>query len=348
VANSPQLVSNRIDVPDSLDEINELFYRRGWTDGLPIIPPTEERVAQMLSGTSRNPQDTLGAMPPRWAEVTVEKIAINAVMAGCLESYMPVVITAIEALLEPEFNLYAIQATTHPVAPLLLINGPIRKQLWANSGYNVFGQGTRFNAVIGRAIRLVLINIGGGIHGKLDRATHGQPSKYSFCIAENEEQSPWPPFHVDRGFAPSVSTVTVGGFENPYNINDHSSDDAIGLLTTIAGSMTHQGSNNILYQYAQGEIMVVIGPEHGATIANSGYSKADVRKYLFENARVPKDAFSERHQKERFTSFIPGDLIPVATNEERILIVVAGGAGKHSMCCPSFGMTCSVTKEIRP
>ena len=344
MARAPQLISNRIELPDSLDEINEYFYQRGWTDGLPIVPPTEDRVTKMLSGTTRNPQDILGRMPPKWGEVTIEKIAVNATMAGCLPEYMPVIITAIEALLEPKFNLYAIQATTHPVAPLLIVNGPIRKQLGANAGYNVFGQGARFNATVGRAIRLALINIGGGIPGKLDRATHGQPSKYSFCIAENEEQSPWPPFHIDRGFSPSTSTVTVGGFENPYEINDHSSDDAFGLLTTIAGSITHQGNNNILYQ--DGEILVVIGPEHSATIAKSNFSKQDIRHYLFEKARIPRSAFSERHKIDRFPHFKEDALIPVVTDENHILIVVAGGAGKHSMFCPSFGYTNSVTKAI--
>ena len=346
MTDSPQLVSKRIDVPDSLEEINALYYQRGWTDGLPIIPPTEERVAQMLTGTTGKPQDVIGEVPPLWGEATVEKVAINAVMAGCLPEYMPVIITALDAMLEIKVNLYALQATTHPVAPLTIVNGPIRKALGLNSGYNVFGQGNRANATIGRAIRLILINVGGAIPGKLDRATMGQPSKYSFCIAENEERSPWQPLHVERGFDPSVSTVTVCGAENPWNVNDHSGIDAQALLTTIAGTMTAQGTNNILYLC--GEPLVVIGPEHASTMANSGFSKQDVKHFLFEKARVPKRQFSLKHQQDRFSEFADDALIPVAPEENAIMIIVAGGAGKHSMFLPTFSDTLSVTKEIQP
>jgi hypothetical protein len=343
---SPQLVSKRMQVSDSLEEINEFYYRRGWTDGLPIVPPTEERVVYMLTGTTRKPGDIVGKVPPLWSEATVEKVAINAVMAGCSPEYMPVIITALDAMLEKKVNLYGIQATTHPVAPLIIINGPIRNKLELNSGYNVFGQGNRANATIGRAIRLILLNIGGGTPGKLDRATMGQPSKYTFCIAENEERNPWQPLHVERGFDASVSTVTVCGAENPWNINDHSGIDAESILTTIAGSMTAQGCNNTLYQC--GEPLVVIGPEHAATIASSGFSKQDVKHFLFEKARVPKSQFSLKHRVDRFAEFPDGAFIPVATREDAVMIIVAGGAGKHSMFMPTFADTLSVTKEVKP
>jgi len=352
MTNSPQLVSKRIDAPDSLDEINTLYYQRGWTDGLPIIPPTEERVAQMLTGTTGKPQDIIGEVPPQWAEATVEKVAINAVMAGCLPEYMPVILTALKAMLEPKFNLYAIQATTHPVAPLIIVNGPIRKELGLNSGYNVFGQGNRANATIGRAIRLILINVGGGIPGKLDRATMGQPSKYSFCIAENEERNPWQPLHVERGFDSLMSTVTVCSVENPLNINDHEGIDAEALLTTFAGTIAVQGSNNVLYQdflQQSGEPLVVIGPEHASTIANSGFSKQDVKHFLFEKARIPKHQFSLKHQEALFSAFADDALIPVTRAENGIVIIVAGGAGKHSMFLPTFALgSASVTKQIQP
>jgi len=216
--NSSQLVSQRINASDSLEEINDLYYERSWADGLPIIPPTEERVMAMLAGTTQKPQNVVAEIPPQWGEATVEKVAINAVMAGCLPEYMPVILAAVEAMVEKQLNLYALQATTHPSAPLVIVNGPIRKELGLNSGYNVFGQGNRANATIGRAIRLILVNIGGAVPSKLDRATHGQPSKYSFCIAENEEVNPWEPLHVERGFDPSVSTVTIFGVENPWNV----------------------------------------------------------------------------------------------------------------------------------
>jgi hypothetical protein len=188
---------------------------RGWSDGLPIIPPTPDRVQHMLEGTRRGPQSLIGRIPPRWGDATVEKVAVNAVMAGCLPAYMPVLTTAIEAMLAPEFNLYGIQATTHPVAPLLILNGPLARQLDVNNSYNVYGPGWRANATIGRAIRLLLLNVGGGIPGKGDRSTQGSPAKFAFCIAENETRNPWLPLHVERGFDAGTSTVTVWGGRVP-------------------------------------------------------------------------------------------------------------------------------------
>lgn len=344
MVNSVSLVSDRIKLPESIEEISESYYQRGWTDGLPIVPPTEDRVEKMLSGTTRKPQDVVGEVPPGNGIATVEKIAINAVMAGCMPQYVPVLITALEAMLEPKFNLYGIQATTHPVAPLVIVNGPIRKRLAINCGYNVFGQGTKANATIGRAMRLILINVGGAVHGKLDRSTQGQPSKYSFCIAENEEKNPWQPLHVERGFEPSVSTVTVLAAENPHNINDHSSIDAQGILTTIIGTMKTQGSNNVLNQ--SGEVLLTLGPEHASTIAKSGFSKEDIKRFIFMNARLPRSDFSLGHQEDRFPSFKSDAFIPVASRDNAIVIIVAGGAGKHSSFCPNFGHSISVTKQI--
>lgn len=346
MANSPQLVSNKIEVPDSIEEVTEYYYRRGWTDGLPIVPPTEDRVEKMLTGTTRKAEDVIGEVAPTYDEATVEKIAINAVMAGCLPQYMPVIITAVEALIEKQFNLYAMQTTTHSATPLIIINGPIRKELGINSGYNVFGQGTMANATIGRAIRFIQLNIGGGIPGKVDRSTQGASCKYSFCIAENEEKSPWPPLHVDLGFDPSASTVTALMAENPHNINDHSSIDGPGILTTIVGTITTQGSNNLLYR--SGEVLLALCPEHAATIAGSGFSKQDVKHLLYEKARLPRSVFSPRQQELRFPDLKPDDLISVAYEENAILVIVAGGAGKHSAFCPNFGFGKFVTKQIKP
>ena len=344
---SVDLVSERIEVSENLEEINEAYYQRGWTDGLPIIPPTEERVEKMLAGIVRKSQDSIGIVPPGGGDATVEKIAINAVMAGCLPEYMPVITAAVEAMIEKEFNLHWIQATTHPAAPLIIINGPIRDKLRINSGHNYFGQGNRANATIGRAIRLVLINIGGALPGELDLATHGQPGKYSFCIAENEEGSPWEPLHVERGFNKSASTVTVCGVEGPHNINDHSSNDGESILTTFAGTMATQGNNNMLYQ--KGEPLLIVGPEHAAIIGRSGFSKQDVKHFLYEKARIPKKMFSKKHQQDRFPDFSEDALIPTIPQKDGLMVVVAGGSGKHSVFCPSFGLyTSSVTKEIIP
>ncbi len=346
MANSLELVSKKIEVPDSIEEVGDYFYRRGWTDGLPIVPPTEDRVERMLNGTTRKPQEVIGEIPPGEGLATVEKVAINAVMAGCIPQYMPVILTALEAMLVPKFNLLGIQPTTHPVAPLIIVNGPIRKELGLNSGYNAFGQGNKANASIGRAIRMILLNIGGAVPGKTDRSTQGQPSKYSFCIAENEEKNPWQPLHVERGFDRSQSTVTVVAAENPHNINDHSSFDARGLLTTIVGTMKTQGSNNLLYQ--TGEVLLILGPEHASTIANSEFSKHEVKRFIFENARIPKSEFSSGHQEARFADLKPDVLIPIVKEESDLMVIVAGGAGKHSSFCPNFGFSTSITKEIQP
>ncbi len=340
-----QLVSKRIEITDSFEEINEYYYRHGWTDGLPIIPPTGERVEKMLSGTIKKPQDVIGELAPNYSEATVEKIAVNAVMAGCLSHYMPVIIAAVEAMIEEQFNLYAMVITTHPANPLLIVNGPIRKELEINSGYNVFGQGARANATIGRALRLIQVNIGGGIPGKVDRATQGSPAKFSFCIAENEEKNPWQPLHVERGFAPSVSTVTMLMAENPHNIQDEHSTNAQGIMTTLAGSVKAQGSNNVFYQ--SGEVLLVLCPEHAATLAEGGLSKQDIRHYLWENARIPKSEFPPERQTGRFSAFKDDALIPITAKESDIMIIVAGGAGKHSAYCPNFGLSRSVTRQIQ-
>ena len=184
---------------ESYAAINRLYQERGWTDGLPIVPPTAEAVAECLRHTDRDPRELIAVLPPRQGEATVERIAVNTVMAGCRPEYLPVVITAIEALADPGFNLDSIQATTHPVAPLMIVNGPIARELGINSGYNAFGQGFAPNLTIGRAVRLVLMNLGGGLPGTGDRSTQGSPAKIAYCVAENEDANPWEPLHVEAG-----------------------------------------------------------------------------------------------------------------------------------------------------
>ncbi|MBI3968401.1 MAG: hypothetical protein HY329_22420 [Chloroflexi bacterium] len=327
-----------------------MYYARGWTDGLPIIPPTEDRVREMLDSIGADPAEVMGGVPPKRGVGTMENFAINAVMAGCLPQYFRVVVAAMRALLEPQFNLYGIQATTHPVAPLIVVNGPIVEELDVNGSYGCFAPGSRANATIGRAIRLILLNIGGAAPGKLDRSTHGQPSKYSFCIAENQEESPWEPLHVERGYGAQSSTVTVFGVENPHNVNDHISSTAQGILATMADTMVTMGSNPT-YLTDQ-DSLLVIGPEHAATIARDGYTKEDVKRHLYEYGRLPK------HRLKLGGMFGMDDwplwirtaddhaMIPMLRHWNDLAIVVAGGAGKHSAWLPSFGATRSVTRPI--
>ena len=330
---------------------NEIMLERGWGDGLPMVPPTRERVEKMLQYCERPWDEPVAAIPPRNGAATPLRLAANAVMAGCLPEHFPVLLLAIEAMCEKSFNLYGIQTTTHPCAPLVIMNGPIAKELDINSGHNAFGPGRRSNASLGRAVRLALVNIGGAVPQVGDMATLGQPGKYSFWVAENETANPWEPLHVERGFSADTTTVTVVGADSPQNINDHESITAIGLLKMIAGAMANTGSNNVHYH---GEPLLVVGPEHAAAIAAEGYSKADVKRYIYENARVPLGRFSdeniERRMRikfpEQFANAGPDALVPLCARAEDVMVVVIGGAGKHSAHLPTFGVTRAVTRAL--
>jgi hypothetical protein len=324
--------------PGAYEEIDAHYQERGWTDGLPIVPPTETRVHEFLKQTARDPREVVGVLPPRQGEATIEKIAANAVMAGCRPEYFPVVLAAIEALADPKFNLDSVQATTHPVATLLVVNGPIARALGIQAGYNAFGQGFRANVTIGRAVRLVLMNVGGGLPGSGDRATQGSPAKIAYCVAENEAESPWEPLHVEGGLPRDSSTVTVFGAEGPHNIQDHYSNTALGVLLTVAGAMGQAGSNNLL---GRGWPLLSLGPEHAATIAKEGYTKQRVKEFLYEHARFPLKRLGpeyQRQQTERWNVVdAPDTMVPIVRRPEDISIIVAGGAGKHSCWQPTFG-----------
>ena len=343
------LVSKKMKIVDSLEAVNNMFYERGWTDGLPIIPPTEERVRTMLSGCRRDPQEHVAVLPPKQAVATVEKIAINAVMAGCLPDYMPLIITAVEAIAEEKFRLMGVLTTTHPCGVLVVVNGPISRRLGINCMGNAFGPGIMANAAIGRALSLIMLNIGGGIPGQIDKSTQGNPCKYTFCVAENEAANPWQPFHVERGFRPEDSTVTVFAAEGPHNINDHDSTTGVELLKTMTATMSTAGNNNLIF--FSGEPILMLGPEHAATLAKDGFSKEQVKDFIFQNARVPKSAISEGHiqyrkkSPERYGQYVSSEFIPLARRED-IIVMVIGGSGKHSCFIPTFGLNYSVTKLV--
>ena len=333
--------------PGAYEEIDAHYQERGWTDGLPIVPPTEARVRAFLAETDRDPREVVGVLPPRQGEATIEKIAINAVMAGCRPEYFPVILAGIEALADPLFNLDSVQATTHPVAPLLVVNGPIARSIGLNSGYNAFGQGFRANITIGRAVRLVLMNVGGGLPGSGDRATQGSPAKIAYCVAENETESPWEPLHVEAGLAPDVSTVTAFGCEGPHNIQDHYSNTGLGVLHTVAGAMGQAGSNNLL---GRGWPLLSLGPEHAATIARDGFSKQKVKQFLFDHARFPLGRLGaeyRRHQVER-QRVVDADttMVPIVRSADDISVIVVGGAGKHSAWQPTFGDGTRPTRRV--
>ncbi len=328
-----------IELDDSLEAVNAYFYGQGWTDGLPIVPPTEGRVAAMLAYTDRDPEDVLGLVGPRWGRATVHKLAVNAVMAGCEPRAFSVVIAAVEAMLEDDFNLAGIQATTNPAAPMLLLNGPIARELEVNGGGNALGQGWRSNATLGRAIRLILLNVGGGQPALVDKATFGQPGKYTYCFAENEARSPWEPLSVERGFAAGTSTVTMVGAAAPHNVIVMGSQTGEDVLRTLADAMTAAG-NNLLF-FATVTPVIAICPEYAALVAREGFSKSAAKQFLFEHARVPLDRFTPGQRKivESWKEHCLDDgaaTLRVVERAEDIILVVAGGAGKHAVFLPVF------------
>ena len=339
----------RISGPDSPEALNRVFYQRGWTDGLPFVAPTPDRWDAMLDG--RDPDEEIGFIEPRLGLATVGKVAANAVMAGAVPAMMPVILAATRAMTAERLNLKALQSTTHPCGLLTVVHGPIAEELDIASGTNCMGQGVHANAAIGRAVRLVLTNIGGAQPGVLDRATMGTPAKYSYCFAENGEANPWAAFHTERGFGAEQNAVTLCGVEGPHNVNDHYSETAEDVLLTICGTMATPGCNN---SYFHGEYLVVIGPEHAEVIAREGWSKEDVERFIIERAIIPRwhigkaqMALYGQQVPERFVGPDGQDGVRIVSEREQLMVMVSGGAGRHSCVIPSFGSTLSVTEAIR-
>ena len=338
--------SEVLDVADvDHDSWNDFADAQGWTDGLPVVPPGEALVELFLE-TCRGDEEAFGTLSPRPLSPTLRSAAANAVMAGCRPEYFPVVVAALRAICVPGYNLHGTLATTHPCGPTILVSGPIRHDLSINFGTNCFGQGWRANATIGRALALIIRNVGGGIPGATDRATQGSPSKYSFCFGENEEECPWPPYRVRRGFAPEDSIVTVFSTEPPHNINDHASSNGESLLTTVASVMSQSGANSM---YGDGPTLLAFSPEHASTLHRDGWTIEAIQSRLFELARIPtaqvsvenQEAFGRSGRKPEHGGY------SITPKAEDIHIVVAGGAGKHSAWIPSFGATEPVCVRIK-
>ena len=346
------LRSRRVEAPDSLEAINELYYRRGWTDGLPIMPPTEERVWLMIEQSDRDPDEVLGRLPPSDGSATVEKVAINSVMAGCQPDHFPVVLASVEAVCREEFNVGGVQSTTGGAAPLVIINGPLANRLEVNSDTGAFGHGYRANAAIGRALRLVMRNIGGAIPGETDKSTLGHPGKYTMCIAENEARSPWEPLHVERGFPPDASTVTVVATTSFHQISEMTVTSGREVLNTICGSLTTQGNFGHYIIGRETPLLLVIGPEHASEMAADGFSKADVKAYVFENARMPVGKLRDRGYwaSRTWPAWVNAEddryMVPPVSRPENVIIVVAGGDGRHSAWLPTWSTTRAVTVPV--
>jgi hypothetical protein len=272
------LRSRRVEVADLEDEV-EAMFARGWTDGLPVVAPTEARVLRMLEGTTRRPDEVVAIVPPDLVECTVEKVAVNAVLAGCRPEHLPVVLAALEAACTDEFNIHGVLATTMPVGPVVIVNGPIRERIAMNSGVNVLGQGNRANSTIGRALQLVIRNVGGGRPGGVDRAAQGNPGKLSFCFPEDEAGSPWEPLHVELGYAEDASTVTLFAGEGPRGVVDQLSREPDSLARSFAACLRTVQHPKLPIVF---DAVLVIGPEHARVFREAGWSKAKLRERLHE------------------------------------------------------------------
>jgi hypothetical protein len=335
---------------DSPEALFELLAARGWGDGLPVVAPTRARVDAMLDASGADPDQVLGVIPPRDGSATMRTVAVNAVLAGCPPAVLPVVAAAVEALTHPEVNLRGVQATTHPVAPLVIVHGEAVERLGFNAGVGAFGPGNRANATVGRAVRFVLLHVGGARPGAGDASTQGQPSKYTYCVAELAAASPWPAYHRSRG-VDAASAVTVACGENPHNAHDMESDEPARLLTKVASVMATLGSNNACI--SQGEFFVALCPEHAATIARHGWSRADVQSFLYERARLPRGELRRAFEAvawQPWLAAIDDDdaMLPMTDHPDNVRVLVVGGPGKHSCVIPSWGMTKSVTVAVQP
>ncbi len=278
-----KLHARRVELAALEDEV-EAFYAKGWTDGLPVVAPTEARVLAMLEGTTRAPQEVVAVVPPDLVPCTVEKVAINAVMAGCKPEYLPVVIAALEAACTDQFNIHGVLATTMPVGPVIVVNGPMRRALGMNAGKNVFGQGNRANSTIGRALQLVIRNVGGGRPGEVDRATFGNPGKLSFCFAEDEEGSPWGPLSADLGAPAGASTVTLFPGEGPRSIVDQLSRDPESISRSFALCLRAVHHPKLVLGF---DAILAIGPEHARIYREAGWTKQQVAQRVNELTRAP-------------------------------------------------------------
>jgi hypothetical protein len=327
-----ELLSKRYAVDDPGDAI-EFCFQQGWTDGLPVVPPTEARVHAMLEAAGLEPQHQVAFITNRQVAVTAEKVAVNAVMAGCRPEYMPAVVAAVEGIADPRWGYHGPATSTGGAGVLMIMNGPMVRALDFNAGDNLFGPGWRANATVGRAVRLVMRNAIGTLPGKLDRGTLGHPGKYTYVIAENETESPWTPLHVERGCQPEDSAVTVMAAMAPHQFYNQLSNTAAGVLTTLCDAMKNPG------MAGQPQYCVVLAGEHMRTIAGERWSKADIRRFVFENSQ---STVAHLKRTSRMAGAVkPADestTRPLVMTPEDILVVAAGGrAGSFSCYIPGWG-----------
>jgi hypothetical protein len=328
------LRSRKIEFGDDADPA-ELCFERGWTDGLPVTPPTDARVLRMLSGTTRSPAEIVGEIPPYLAPCTVEKVAINAVLAGCKPEYMPVLLAALEAALDPVFTLHGVLATTYFSGPVIIVNGPVVKKIGMNAGINALGQGNRANATIGRALNLIVRNVGGGRPGEADRATLGAPSKFTLCFAEDESDPAWEPLSVARGFSRDASTVTLFQGHGVEAFVDQKTRTPEGLSKSFGLSLVKIGHPRLVQS---ARAVVVLSPEHYRIYKEAGWDRQRIERALFEATIRPGkeilaglDGVGEGVPAGRAEEAVP------KFHEDGLMIVRAGGpAGLFSAILPGW------------
>ena len=328
---------------DALAAIDACFDN-GWTDGLPVVPPEASRVEAMLAMEGRPPETVIATHPTTGRECSVLAAAVNAVMAGCLPEYFPVLVAALEAANEPDFNFHASTASTGGSAPLLIVSGPVVEDIGMNAAGNVFGPGNRANATIGRAMRLIVMNVFEMLPGISDQSTQGHPGKYCSCIAERRERNPWPPLHVELGYGEDISSVTVFAASGFGNVENHGGNTPESILDCVADSMANLGC------ITSGQSVVVLSPEHADIVASTGWSKTDVKQYLFDHAKRTtadlkrvKKYVAREHERQGTSDVHRG------FNADDILLTVAGGdAGGHSAFIPSWSRTRGSVMQSKP
>ena len=344
----PVLQSEAYELSDA-GQANEFYQDKGWTDGLPIVPPTAKGVGACLRAAGLSPDTVIGTERVRQRPLTAEKVAINAVMAGCLPGYMPVLVAVLQAMCEEPFNLHGSTASTGGSAQFIVVNGPIRQTLGMNATHNVLSTGNRANATIGRAVRLVLINVLGCVPGQLDRSTLGHPGKYSLCIAEDEEDSPWLPLAQQRGVAEGVSAVTVMACESPHQTMNEWTHDPEEIVETFAAEMRH---NMLTYSIWPGNYGLVIPKQLRELLVAAGWQKKDIQEYVYRRARVKRGAWASVGKATIVNrGGGPDQEFHALRAPDDLLIVAAGGpAGGFGAVVPPWlgSKALAVTKPLRP
>jgi len=343
------LASRKLLAPADPRGAFDVLYRRGCTDGLPVIPPTEALVREMLGSGDFDPAEPIAVLAPSEVPVSAEKAAINAVMAGCRPEYFPVVLAAVEAVADPHYELYGINTTTNPTVPMIVINGPIRNTLDINCSWSVLGPRKRADATIGRALSLCMINLAGRIPEQACKATWKISGAFTMCCGEYEEESPWQPLHVERGFAATDNTVTLLSPNAMINIVDTESLDADEMLRNFGAGMLNAGGNGVFPFYGLGEIPIMMCPGHARIIAEK-YTKQQVREFLLDYLRVPVERISPRRVKMMEAAGhgqIENGMVRYAQHAWQFLIFVAGGlGGYHTAAFNTFGDSRAVTRRI--